>query len=477
MPRDLEIGTGKYERLLQEPTAEAETKDSAQSPPSVTAPGSASTVELAEVQGTVQNDPQQVSGLTCLRPQHIPPLACWLTAGAKDLKKNSGKYYHEVCLGSEYDWTECQMSLGWFTEGFNSGRYDGKGIGDDKDGWATNGSPNSSSWPRYWRAGDIIGCAVDLDSSVMKFALNGEWIASLTVDFDRRGQHLFPGVSACGDFALKFSRSTWTYEPPSEDYAAWSDHDNYKRPQAENSRFYADDEDIVRESEEAKTDVLAIKAVLNKASGAAKSLTEANQRIAEVFQKVDVRLRENKEALLDILKTKCQNFYVSSRGEWVHSSCAMCLQHACMALRCEREVVLAAVRGDGNALQFAMDALKAEREVVTEAVKRDGRALQFAAEPLKADKEVVMAAVARTGTALQFAAEPLKADKEVVTKAVGQDGLGLRFAAEPLKADGAFESRQRSGYRSCERRRKGIAVRRRAPKKSSWPPLARIGAR
>jgi hypothetical protein len=49
--------------------------------------------------------------------------------------------------------------------------------------------------------------------------------------------------------------------------------------------------------------------------------------------------------------------------------------------------------------------------------------LQYASDDLKADKEVVLAAVTQNGNALQYASEDLKADKEVVLAAVTQNGM------------------------------------------------------
>eukprot|EP01051_Picozoa_sp_SAG22_P004045 SAG22_NODE_208_length_15237_cov_22.602774_6_plen_1481_part_00 len=111
------------------------------------------------------------------------------------------------------------------------------------------------------------------------------------------------------------------------------------------------------------------------------------------------------------------------------------LEDAAEFLKADREVVLAAVAQSGNALEDAAEFLKADREVVLVAVAQSGKALAYAAEFLKADREVVLAAVAQSGEALAYAAEGMRADREVVLAAVAQDGEALAYAAEFLRAD------------------------------------------
>ena len=60
--------------------------------------------------------------------------------------------------------------------------------------------------------------------------------------------------------------------------------------------------------------------------------------------------------------------------------------------RADREIVLAAVKKDGQALRYAADELKADREIVLAAVKKYGRALNYASDELKKDKEIILAA-------------------------------------------------------------------------------------
>ena len=56
------------------------------------------------------------------------------------------------------------------------------GVGDDEHSWAFDGyrklfwhGGKNISWGTRWNSGDILGCALDIDSGEMHFSLNGEW--------------------------------------------------------------------------------------------------------------------------------------------------------------------------------------------------------------------------------------------------------------------------------------------------------------
>ena len=82
-------------------------------------------------------------------------------------------------------------------------------------------------------------------------------------------------------------------------------------------------------------------------------------------------------------------------------------------LRTDREVVMAAVRNNREALYRASPELRADREVVMAAVSNHGSALNWASPELRADRDIVMAAVRNDGYALSYASLELQADREV----------------------------------------------------------------
>jgi hypothetical protein len=131
-------------------------------------------------------------------------------------------------------------------------------------------------------------------------------------------------------------------------------------------------------------------------------------------------------------------------------------------LKNDKEVVLAAVRNNGEAIEFASDSLKNEWEIVCEAInqscslehvsekfrddkqivitaikknKYHSNQIRFASERLKNDREVALSALAKCGSDLEYVSSQLKKDKEVVLTAVGNNGMALEFASDELKND------------------------------------------
>ena len=58
-----------------------------------------------------------------------------------------------------------------------------------------------------------------------------------------------------------------------------------------------------------------------------------------------------------------------------------------------KELSLALVKQNGEALEYVSDELKNDREIVMEAVKQDGCALEYVPNKLRNDKEIVIEAV------------------------------------------------------------------------------------
>ena len=56
--------------------------------------------------------------------------------------------------------------------------------------------------------------------------------------------------------------------------------------------------------------------------------------------------------------------------------------------------------------------MQKDKEVVIEAVKKDGNALQFASEELQNDKDVVIVATKQNAIAIQYASDELQEDEE-----------------------------------------------------------------
>ena len=119
------------------------------------------------------------------------------------------------------------------------------------------------------------------------------------------------------------------------------------------------------------------------------------------------------------------------------------LQYASEALRGDREVVEMACEddgwqeGDGQAICWASDAYKANKDSMLAFLGTYGAEyFGCASKELLADKEVILAAVAMDGEALSHASDELKADRDVVLAAVEKSGPGvLQYASEELNQE------------------------------------------
>jgi len=177
--------------------------------------------------------------LRMLRPQEVPADdSMWITLGAADVMQRTGKYYHEVVVGSTGD-----PQVGWATENFREGPFNENGIGDDDQSWAADGLRHCKwhagqqvpcRWPRAWHAGDVIGFAVDIDAGMMKFSLNGQWVPQAQMRFQAHGFRMYPALSMRGDFLMNIAPATWEHSPPSEGFKPWATSGNFRRPRAPN---------------------------------------------------------------------------------------------------------------------------------------------------------------------------------------------------------------------------------------------------
>ena len=83
-----------------------------------------------------------------------------------------------------------------------------------------------------------------------------------------------------------------------------------------------------------------------------------------------------------------------------------------------KEIVLAAVKCNCNALRYAHVEFRKDYEIVLAAVTLDGFVLGLAHVTLKKDRNIVLAAVTQEGYALIFAHETLKKDRKMCSIAI-----------------------------------------------------------
>ncbi|GAN01636.1 hypothetical protein MAM1_0010c01070 [Mucor ambiguus] len=126
-----------------------------------------------------------------------------------------GKWYYEVIL-----FTNGIMQIGWGTKQCLLSSQDGSGIGDDVHGfafdthrcavWAAGELHSSSSTFGECKAGDVLGCLLDLDSNYCTFFINGQ-NHGLTIDVTKTTMALYPTISLTGHqhVMANFGRQAW----------------------------------------------------------------------------------------------------------------------------------------------------------------------------------------------------------------------------------------------------------------------------
>lgn len=92
--------------------------------------------------------------------------------------------------------------------------------------------------------------------------------------------------------------------------------------------------------------------------------------------------------------------------------------------------------------------MKNDKEIVLEAVKNEGNAFQYAGEELRNDKEIVLEAINQNGSYLLYAGERMQNDKDVVLQAVRSNEEAFEYASENLQKEpdviNAFNEWQKS---------------------------------
>jgi hypothetical protein len=101
----------------------------------------------------------------------------------------------------------------------------------------------------------------------------------------------------------------------------------------------------------------------------------------------------------------------------------------------DKDVVLAAVRNNGNALQYVPEVLRRDKDVALEAVASLGLAFVYVPEVLRRDKDVVLAAINTCTDALKIMPDCMKDDKIVALAALNKDGSLIKYISERLRGD------------------------------------------
>jgi len=108
-----------------------------------------------------------------LRPSRGMP-----TISFEDLRRTSGRWYYEV----EIMHSRSHIQVGWANDAFRCAPLHGSGVGDDRNSWSFGGASAQKfhggggiKYGRDLRAGDVIGCAINMADWKITFGINGDY--------------------------------------------------------------------------------------------------------------------------------------------------------------------------------------------------------------------------------------------------------------------------------------------------------------
>lgn len=151
------------------------------------------------------------------------------SVGCRGFPVFKGKWYFELKVH-----TAGCVQVGWVDSAYDGGADIGEGVGDDSHSWAFDGwrmylwHELSSEWGAKWSPGDVVGCAVDLDSRSMSFFLNGLG-EEIDMGLAFSSVEVSGGLYPCASFnrgeviQFNFGSSPFAFDPP-EGYLPYVQH-------------------------------------------------------------------------------------------------------------------------------------------------------------------------------------------------------------------------------------------------------------
>ena len=130
------------------------------------------------------------------------------------------------------------------------------GVGDCMFSWAADGvrgalwhESKPTDYPATWKAGDVLGCAADLDRGQLWFGLNGEWGQAPDVTDCTWPNGVFPAFSGAlalfelhlGSKTLRFGGPSARFEPLLRDRPLAHAHPHVLDAEPKPESFYAEE--------------------------------------------------------------------------------------------------------------------------------------------------------------------------------------------------------------------------------------------
>jgi hypothetical protein len=104
-------------------------------------------------------------------------------------------------------------------------------------------------------------------------------------------------------------------------------------------------------------------------------------------------------------------------------------------IRDDIDVILTALKFDGNLLQMISEHLRGNKIIIKTAITNNAFSIQYAPDEMRNDKEIALIALKKSGHIFKFLSLELRDDKEIALIAVTKCPLSLIYASDRLKKD------------------------------------------
>lgn len=105
-----------------------------------------------------------------------------------------------------------------------------------------------------------------------------------------------------------------------------------------------------------------------------------------------------------------------------------------------REFMLKAIEDNSSwVLAYASEEILADKELILKAVKVDGQTFYYASQELRDDKDVALAAISNKWLIIKYASKRLRGDKEIALTALNKNIKAEMYLTEDIKKDADIE--------------------------------------